>query len=80
MAHLVEEEYLYGENIDKYFEVLANKIKDAGIGIHRILVVGGAAMALKYHDGRSRVRLFGRALLYEVIIRKNKYNNLSRHF
>ena len=55
MAHLVEEEYLYRENIDKYFEALALKIKEAGIGIHSILVVGGAAMALKYHDGRSTV-------------------------
>lgn len=55
MAHLVEDEYLYRENIDKYFEALANKIKESGIGMHRILVVGGAAMALKYHDGRSTV-------------------------
>lgn len=55
MGHLVEEEYLYRENIDEYFESLAEKIKEAGIGIHRILVVGGAAMALKYHDGRSTV-------------------------
>ena len=55
MAHLVEDEYLYRENIDKYFEALANKIKESGIGMHRILVVGGAAMVLKYHDGRSTV-------------------------
>ncbi len=55
MAHLFKEEYLYRENIDKYFEALAGKIKEAGIGTHRILVVGGAAMALKYHDGRSTV-------------------------
>lgn len=55
MGHLVENEYLYRENIDEYFEALAGKIKEAGIGVHRILVVGGAAMALKYHDGRSTV-------------------------
>ncbi len=55
MGHLVEEEYLYRENIDEYFEALAVEIKRTGIGLHRILVVGGAAMALKYHDGRSTV-------------------------
>ncbi len=55
MGHLVDEEYLYGENIEEYFEALAERIKDAGIGDHRILVVGGAAMALKFHDGRSTV-------------------------
>jgi hypothetical protein len=55
MAHQASEEYLYGENIDEYFEALAREIKKAGIGRHKILVVGGAAMALKYHDGRSTV-------------------------
>ena len=55
MAHLVNEEYLYKENIDEYLEALASKILDAGIGKHQILIVGGAAMALKYHDGRSTV-------------------------
>ena len=55
MGHLVEDEYLYRENIDEYFEALAEKIKEAGIGTHRILVVGGAAMALRYRDGRSTV-------------------------
>ncbi len=55
MGHLVDEEYLYRENIEEYFEALAARIRDAGIGAHRILVVGGAAMALKYHDGRSTV-------------------------
>ena len=55
MGHLAEEEYLYRENIEEYFEALAARIKDAGIGKHRILVVGGAAMALKYRDGRSTV-------------------------
>ncbi len=55
MAHLVNEEYLYRENIDEYFDCLAKNIDEAGIGKHKILVVGGAAMALKYHDGRSTV-------------------------
>ena len=45
MAHLVNEEYLYKENIDEYLEALASKILDAGIGKHQILIVGGAAMA-----------------------------------
>ena len=55
MGHLVSEEYLSGENIDDYFEALATKILESGIGQHKILVVGGAAMALKYQDGRSTV-------------------------
>lgn len=55
MAHQVSEEYLYGENINEYFRILAVEIHKAGIGRHKILVVGGAAMALKYHDGRSTV-------------------------
>ena len=37
------------------FQLLAEEIRTAGIGRHTILVVGGAAMALKYHDGRSTV-------------------------
>ena len=52
MAHQVSEEYLYGENINEYFRILAVEIHKAGIGRHKILVVGGAAMAPKYHDGR----------------------------
>ena len=55
MAHSVNKEYLYRENIDEYFEALAKEINKKGIGQHRILVVGGAAMALKYQDGRSTV-------------------------
>ncbi len=55
MGHRVSEEYLYRENIDEYLEVLAAEIQKANIGKHRILIVGGAAMALKYHDGRSTV-------------------------
>lgn len=31
------------------------EIKEADVGRHQILVVGGAAMALKYHDERSTV-------------------------
>lgn len=55
MAHSTTEEYLNRDNIDEYFQLLAEEIKESGIGEHRILVVGGAAMALKYHDGRSTV-------------------------
>ncbi len=55
MGHLVSEEYLYRENIDEFLEALSKKIIEAGVGRHRILVVGGAAMALKYEDGRSTV-------------------------
>ena len=55
MTHLSKEEYLTAENMDQYFSALAMKIKAAGIGEHSILVVGGAAMALKYRDCRSTV-------------------------
>ncbi len=55
MGHTVSEEYLSQENIDEYLEALARKIAAAGVGKHRILIVGGAAMALKYQDGRSTV-------------------------
>ena len=55
MGHIVNEEYLYRENIDEYLEALARKIGEAGVGKHIILVVGGAAMAIKYQDGRSTV-------------------------
>ena len=55
MGHSVSDEYLLSENIDGYFEALAIKIIESGIGQHKILVVGGAAMALKYQDGRSTV-------------------------
>ena len=53
MAHSVDIPYLDNESINKYFESLAKYIIEAGIGEHRILVVGGAAMALKYIDNRS---------------------------
>ena len=55
MGHSTTEEYLNRENIEEYFQLLAETIEKANIGEHQILVVGGAAMALKYHDGRSTV-------------------------
>ena len=44
MGHLAEEEYLVKENIDEYLDALALRINETGIGKHRILVVGGAAI------------------------------------
>ncbi|MBO4559571.1 MAG: hypothetical protein J5712_05765 [Lachnospiraceae bacterium] len=55
MGHMANEEYLHKENIDEYLEALARKINMSGVGRHRILVVGGAAMAIKYSDARSTV-------------------------
>lgn len=55
MGHLTDEEYLDRENIDFYFSMLADELIKTGLGKHRILVVGGAAMALKFRDGRSTV-------------------------
>ncbi len=55
MAHSVSEEYLHKENIEEYLDALAQQILESGIGKHKILIVGGAAMALKYSDGRSTV-------------------------
>ena len=55
MAHSVSEVYLHKENIEEYLDALARQILEAGIGNHKILVVGGAAMALKYTIGRSTV-------------------------
>ena len=55
MGHMINEEYLNKNNIDEYFTSLAKKVNERGIGHHRILVVGGAAMAIKYQDGRSTV-------------------------
>ena len=55
MSHLTSEEYLSKSNIEEYLDALAQKIIETGIGKHTILIVGGAAMALKYHDGRSTV-------------------------
>ena len=55
MAHIASEEYLQRENIDEYLKELAERIAELDIGKHKILIVGGAAMALKYRDGRSTV-------------------------
>ena len=84
MGHSVSEEYLSGENIDKYFEALSRKIQESGIGQHKILVVGGAAMALKYQDGRSTVDidicfllLIVNSILYFFLY--NASNILSRY-
>ena len=55
MSHLTSEEYLSKSNIEEYLDALAQKIIETGIGKHTILIVCGAAMALKYHDGRSTV-------------------------
>ena len=65
MAHQTTEEYLNRENMEEYFRELALEIKEAGIGRQQILVVGGAAMALKYHDGRSTVDI-------DICIREQK--------
>lgn len=55
MAHSVEIPYLDKENIEIYLNDLATEIEKAKIGKHSILIVGGAAMALKYEDERSTV-------------------------
>ena len=55
MPHLTNQEYLNSQNIDEYFHHLADEIKNAGLGEHHILVVGGAAMALKFRGERSTV-------------------------
>lgn len=55
MGHFDYEEYLERENIDLYLNALAEEIIESGIGEHSILIVGGAAMALKVDDGRATV-------------------------
>lgn len=55
MAHSVEIPYLDKVNIEIYLNDLAVEIEKANIGKHSILIVGGAAMALKYEDQRSTV-------------------------
>ena len=50
MAHAVEIPYLDKENIEIYLNDLATEIEKAKIGKHVILIVGGAAMALKYEN------------------------------
>lgn len=49
------EEYLNEENIDKYCEALSEELLKADLGEHKVLIVGGAAMALKFRDGRSTI-------------------------
>lgn len=55
MSHEANTEYLFRDNIDIYLNELAHEILNAGIGKHKVLIVGGAAMALKFHDGRATV-------------------------
>lgn len=55
MAHQTNIPYLDKKQIDLYFEVLADKILAAAIGKHKILIVGGAALAVKYENTRSTV-------------------------
>ena len=55
MAHSTDIPYLDKENIEKYLDELALEIERAKIGRHSILVVGGAAMALKYENERATV-------------------------
>ncbi len=38
MGHLVEEEYLYRENIEDYFEAIAEKIKEAEMAFKQELI------------------------------------------
>ena len=53
--HLSTEDYLDEENIEIYLQRLAEETKRTEIGSHQVLIVGGAAMALKFRDGRSTV-------------------------
>ena len=55
MGHETDIPYLNRENINIFFESLACEIEKAEIGPHSILVVGGAAIALKYMNERSTV-------------------------
>lgn len=55
MAHSIDIPYLVKENIDIYLSDLSRKIEESNIGKHSILIVGGAAMALKYSDERATV-------------------------
>lgn len=55
MAHETNVPYLNSDNINQYFEELAEEIESAGIGTHRMLVVGGAAIALKFRNARATV-------------------------
>lgn len=55
MAHETKIPFLNRDNITEYFESLSKEIEIAGIGMHSILVVGGAAIALKHREQRSTV-------------------------
>jgi len=55
VAHSVEIPYLDKKNIELYLNDLAIEIEKANIGKHSILIVGGAALALKYEYERSTV-------------------------
>ena len=49
------DEYLNENTINKYCEALSKELQEAGFGEHRMLIVGGAAMVLKFRDGRSTI-------------------------
>ena len=70
MTHSVSEEYLYRENIDKYLEALAERIKIAGIGEHKILVVGGVCK--KEIILNLNTELFYQILQISVITKEKK--------
>lgn len=53
--HSIDIPYLDKEKIELYLTKLADEIEFANIGKHNILVVGGAAMALKYAGERATV-------------------------
>lgn len=55
MTHLVEVPYLDKKNIELYLYELATEIERNNIGKHNLLIVGGAAMALKYENERATV-------------------------
>lgn len=55
LAHQTDIPYLDKKQIDLYFEILADKIQAVAIGNHKILIVGGAAIAVKYENTRSTV-------------------------
>lgn len=80
MGHSAEIPYLDKDNIEQYLYDLAKEIKEAGIGLHRILLVGGAAIALKYQNVRSTVDIDicfqEQNKLYSCCAKVAKVNNL----
>ena len=79
MGHMINEEYLNKNNIDEYFTSLAKKVNERGIGHHRILVVGGAAMAIKYQDGRSQdMEVLSETLKSNGVTKKDIIENFIR--